>query len=34
LEREALLRQKLIAGETTYDLHGLRDLVEKKGMRP
>ena len=34
LEREALLRQKLIAGEMTYDLHGLRDLVEKKGMRP
>jgi len=34
LEREALLRQKLIAGEMTYDLHGLRDLVEKKRMRP
>lgn len=34
LEREALLRQKLIAGEMTYDLHGLRDFVEKKGMRP
>jgi 4-hydroxy-4-methyl-2-oxoglutarate aldolase len=34
LEREALLRNKLIAGEMTYDLHGLRDLVEKKGMRP
>ncbi len=34
LEREALLRQKLIAGEMTYDLHGLRDLVEKKGIRP
>jgi 4-hydroxy-4-methyl-2-oxoglutarate aldolase len=34
LEREALLRQKLIAGQMTYDLHGLRDLVEKKGMRP
>jgi 4-hydroxy-4-methyl-2-oxoglutarate aldolase len=34
LEREALLRQKLIAGEMTYDLHGLRDLVEKKGLRP
>src|SRR5512145_3230329 len=25
LEREALLRQKLIAGEMTYDLHRLRD---------
>lgn len=34
LEREALLRQKLIAGEMTYDLHGLRDLVEKKRMGP
>jgi 4-hydroxy-4-methyl-2-oxoglutarate aldolase len=34
LEREALLRQKLIAGEMTYDLHRLRDFVEKKGMRP
>jgi 4-hydroxy-4-methyl-2-oxoglutarate aldolase len=34
LKREALLRQKLIAGEMTYDLHGLRDLVERKGMRP
>jgi len=34
LEREALLRQKLIAGELTYDVHGLRDLVEKKEMRP
>ena len=34
LGREASLRNKLIAGEMTYDLHGLRDLVEKKGMRP
>ena len=34
LEREALLRQKLIAGEMTYDLHGLRGLMEKNGMRP
>jgi 4-hydroxy-4-methyl-2-oxoglutarate aldolase len=32
LEREALLRRKLIAGELTYDLHGLRDLVEKIGV--
>ncbi len=34
LERETFLRQKLIAGEMTYDLHGLRHLVEKKGIRP
>jgi 4-hydroxy-4-methyl-2-oxoglutarate aldolase len=29
LEREASLRQKLSAGEMSYDLHGLRGLVEK-----
>jgi 4-hydroxy-4-methyl-2-oxoglutarate aldolase len=34
VEREALLRQKLIAGDMTYDLHGLREVVEKKGTRP
>jgi 4-hydroxy-4-methyl-2-oxoglutarate aldolase len=34
LERETLLRRKLVAGEMTYDLHGLRELVEKKVMRP
>jgi 4-hydroxy-4-methyl-2-oxoglutarate aldolase len=28
-EREASLREKLIAGETSYDLHGLRDTVER-----
>jgi 4-hydroxy-4-methyl-2-oxoglutarate aldolase len=27
--REALLRKKLLMGELTYDLHGLRDDVEK-----
>jgi 4-hydroxy-4-methyl-2-oxoglutarate aldolase len=34
LERETLLRRKLVAGEMTYDLHGLRKLVEGKAMRP
>jgi 4-hydroxy-4-methyl-2-oxoglutarate aldolase len=29
-EKEARLREKLIAGEISYDLHGLRDVVEKK----
>jgi len=28
--REANLREKLVAGETSYDLHRLRELVEKK----
>ena len=28
-EKEARLREKLAAGETSYDLHGLRELVEK-----
>jgi 4-hydroxy-4-methyl-2-oxoglutarate aldolase len=28
-EREAALREKLVAGQTSYDLHGLRDLVER-----
>jgi 4-hydroxy-4-methyl-2-oxoglutarate aldolase len=30
LEKEARLRQRLVAGEMTYDLHGLRDVVKKK----
>jgi 4-hydroxy-4-methyl-2-oxoglutarate aldolase len=30
LEREARLRKKLLAGEMSYDLHGLREVVEKK----
>jgi 4-hydroxy-4-methyl-2-oxoglutarate aldolase len=33
LAREAQLRKKLLAGEMSYDLHGLRDYVEKKGMQ-
>jgi len=28
-EREATLREKLVAGQTSYDLHGLRDVVER-----
>ncbi|MEW5868154.1 MAG: 4-carboxy-4-hydroxy-2-oxoadipate aldolase/oxaloacetate decarboxylase [Chloroflexota bacterium] len=28
-EREARLRKKLLAGETSYDLHGLRQIAEK-----
>jgi 4-hydroxy-4-methyl-2-oxoglutarate aldolase len=29
LAKEAALRKKLLAGEISYDLHGLRDYVEK-----
>jgi len=29
LDREARLRDKLVAGEMSYDLHGLREVVEK-----
>jgi 4-hydroxy-4-methyl-2-oxoglutarate aldolase len=32
-EREARLREKLLAGELSYDLHGLRDYVEKNRGR-
>ena len=32
-ERETRLREKLVAGEMSYDLHGLRDVVEKKGRQ-
>jgi 4-hydroxy-4-methyl-2-oxoglutarate aldolase len=32
-EREAALREKLVAGETSYDLHGLRDVVERNRRR-
>jgi hypothetical protein len=28
-EKESRLREKLEGGETTYDLHGLRVVVEK-----
>ena len=34
LERETVLRRKLVSGEMTYDLHGLRELVERKVIRP
>ena len=33
LTREAQLRKKLLAGEMSYDLHGLREYVEKKGTQ-
>ncbi len=33
LEREARLRGKLLAGEMSYDLHGLREVVEKNSVR-
>jgi 4-hydroxy-4-methyl-2-oxoglutarate aldolase len=32
-EREKRLREKLVAGETSYDLHGLREYVEKNRKR-
>jgi 4-hydroxy-4-methyl-2-oxoglutarate aldolase len=34
LEKEARLREKLLAGELSYDLHGLREVVEKKRRKP
>jgi 4-hydroxy-4-methyl-2-oxoglutarate aldolase len=34
LEKEAHLREKLLAGELSYDLHGLREVVEKKRRKP
>ena len=33
-EKEATLRQKLLAGEISYDLHGLRRIVEKHQRKP
>ena len=33
-EREARLREKLVAGEISYDLHGLREYVEKSRRKP
>jgi len=33
LQREAILREKLVAGERSYDLHGLRDYVERNRIR-
>ncbi len=32
-ERETRLREKLVTGETSYDLHGLRETVEKNRRR-
>jgi 4-hydroxy-4-methyl-2-oxoglutarate aldolase len=32
-EREAAVREKLVAGQMTFDLHGLRDVVERKRGR-
>jgi 4-hydroxy-4-methyl-2-oxoglutarate aldolase len=29
LAKEAILRNKLLAGQTSYDLHGLRPFVER-----
>jgi 4-hydroxy-4-methyl-2-oxoglutarate aldolase len=33
LQKEAQLRQRLLAGELSYDLHGLREVVEKERRR-
>lgn len=33
-ERETHLREKLVAGETSYDLHGLRKVVEANRGKP
>jgi 4-hydroxy-4-methyl-2-oxoglutarate aldolase len=29
-EKEARMRERLLAGEISYDIHGLREVVEKK----
>ena len=34
LEKEAQLREKLLVGELSYDVHGLREVVEKKRRKP
>ncbi len=34
LEKEAHLRQKLLAGELSYDVHGLREVVDQKRREP
>ena len=31
LDKEAHIRERLIAGEISYDIHGLREFVERKG---
>jgi 4-hydroxy-4-methyl-2-oxoglutarate aldolase len=33
-EKETRLREKLLAGETSYDLHGLRDYVKQLSRSP
>lgn len=33
LAKEAILRERLHAGEMSYDLHGLRDYVERKSQQ-
>jgi len=33
-EKEASLREKLFAGEMSYDLHGLREIIETKRRNP
>ena len=30
-EKEARMRERLITGEISYDIHGLREIVERKG---
>lgn len=34
LEKEARLREKLVAGELSYDIHGLREVVDRKRREP
>jgi 4-hydroxy-4-methyl-2-oxoglutarate aldolase len=34
LEKEANLREKLLAGKLSYDIHGLREVVEEKRREP
>jgi 4-hydroxy-4-methyl-2-oxoglutarate aldolase len=33
-EKEARLREKLVAGQMSYDLHGLREIVETQRRKP
>ena len=34
VEREARMREKLVAGELSFDLHGLREVVEAQRRKP
>jgi 4-hydroxy-4-methyl-2-oxoglutarate aldolase len=34
LEKEAQLREKLLAGDLSYDVHGLREVVEEERRKP